>query len=161
MRAAIRFSHTFSVVIANASGIAFPEKTACSLYPLLVRPTPRLQVASRSVLWLGSSSGFPSTTLTSPAAALPLGVPLSRPPTRSRNVMKSSRRVRRLIVDWSGNSAGRAARFQFLGSHSQLLGLPGNAAQVWPLTITEVEGWSPWCRLKPTEAAEIAADNSA
>ena len=32
MRAAIRFSHTLSVVIAKASGIAFPEEViACSL----------------------------------------------------------------------------------------------------------------------------------
>src|SRR3982750_668048 len=78
MRAAIRFSHTFSVVIANASGIAFPEKTACSLYPLLVRPTPRLQVASRSVLWLGSSSGFSSAPLTRPPAPPPLAQPRRR-----------------------------------------------------------------------------------
>src|SRR4051794_7328628 len=157
MRAAIRFSQTFSVVIAKASGIGFPEKTACSLYPRLVRPTPRLQVASRSVLWLGNSSGLPSTTLTSPGFALPL----SRLPTRSRNAMKSSRRVRRLIVDWSGNSAGRVDRFQFLGSHAQLTGRSCNAAQVWTLTITAVECWSPLCRLKPTATAEIAADNSA
>src|SRR5687768_884369 len=53
MRAAIRFSQTFSVVTANASGIGFPDQTACSLYPTLVRLTPRLQVASRSPVWLG------------------------------------------------------------------------------------------------------------
>src|SRR6266576_1268606 len=112
MRAAIRFSQVFSVVTAKASGIGFPEKTACSLYPRLVRLTPRLHVASRSVLWLGSSTGLP----------------LSRAPTRPRNAMKSSRRVRRLIVDWSGNSAGRVDGFQFFARHAQLIGRSNSAA---------------------------------
>jgi hypothetical protein len=111
--------------MAKASGIGFPEKTAWSLYPTPVRPTPRPHVASRSVVWLGNSSGLPSTTFTSPGTALPL----SRTPTRSRNAMKSSRRVRRLIVDRSGNASGRAAGSQLPASQAQQTGRSNNAAQ--------------------------------
>src|SRR5436190_591906 len=71
MRPAIRFSHVPSVVIANASGMGFPEKIACNLYPTAVRLTPRPHVASRSVVWLGSSSGLPSTTTCPPTVPVP------------------------------------------------------------------------------------------
>src|SRR5215213_4953657 len=157
MRAAIRFSHTFSVVIANASGMGLPDQTACSLYPTLVRLTPRDQVASRSVVWLGNSSGLPSTRFTSAGA----GPPFIRTPTSRWNCSKSARRVRRLIVDWSGSASGRVRGVQFPASHAQQTGRSCSAAQVWTLTTSAVECWSRLCRPKSAATAEIAADNSA
>jgi hypothetical protein len=117
-------------------------------------------VASRSVLWLGSSSGLPSTTFTSagPAAA---GRPFKRRPTRRWNSSKSARRVRRLIVDWSGNASGRVRGVQLPGSHAQLTGRSCKAAQVWTRTISAVQCRSRLCRPNPAATAEIAADNSA
>jgi len=121
--------------MANASGIGFPDQIAWILYPMAMRLTPRPQAASGSPLWLGNSSGLPSTTFTSAGS----GFPLRRPPTRRRNCMKSSRRVRRLIVDWSGNSPGRTAGGQFPGSHAQQTGRSCRQAHWWTLTTAAVE----------------------
>src|SRR3954447_25668986 len=117
MRAAIRFSQVFSVVTAKASGIGFPEKTACSLYPRLVRLTPRLHVASRSVLWLGSSSGFLLTTLTprgpgggGPPVQAPADETLELLEVRTPRAAAHRRLVGQRLRPRSGRPAPRLAR---------------------------------------------------
>ena len=123
--AAICFSQTLSVVTANPSGIGFPETIAWSFHPTAVRLAPRHQVASRSVVWLGNSSGLPSVTLTRDG----FGLPFIRCPARRRNCSKSGRRARRLMVDWSGSRSGRADAFQLAASHAQLIGRSWRQAQ--------------------------------
>jgi hypothetical protein len=137
--------------------MGFPGKTAWISHPGPMRPTPRPPAASRSELGLGSSSGLPSTTLAKAGA----GLPSSRSPARRRNASKSSRRMRRLIVEGSGDASGRVRGVQFPARHAQRIGRSRRAAQAWTRTISAAGRRSLLCRPNPTATAEIAADNSA
>jgi hypothetical protein len=53
--------------------------------------------------------------------------------------MKSARRVRRLIVDWSGSCSGRVAARQLRASQAQLIGRSNSAAHRCTRTISAVE----------------------